>query len=98
MGRVDVILTDMRKTYPTGFGFVIAQSTSPVTNAGFAVVYRDEEPFVPTAHEVTAVGPYGLVEMDATILAFNTVLLPSSSAVKKFATRRTQVVSALQAE
>lgn len=77
-GRVDAILADMRKSYPTNFAFIIAQASQPVKEAGFSVVYRDTNPFVPTAHEVTAAAPVGLVKMDATILAFNTVLLPHS--------------------
>jgi hypothetical protein len=78
MSRVGVILDDMRRTYPDGYAFVIAQSTAEVKETGFAVVYKDASPFIPTAHEVTAAAGSGsgMAEMDATILAFNTVLLP----------------------
>ena len=78
-GRVEAILSGMRQGYPEGFGFVIAQSDKPVKDAGFSVVYRDASPFVPTAHESTfADAATRLVRMDATILAFDTILLPHS--------------------
>ena len=77
-GRVQAILADLRASYPTGYGFVIAQATRPVEEAGFSIVYRAPNAFVPTAHEIQAVGAHGLVMMDAIIYAFNTILLPHS--------------------
>ena len=52
IGRVDGILADMRAHYGSGYAFVVAQSTLPVKEAGFSVVYQDADPFVPTAHEI----------------------------------------------
>lgn len=82
-GRVEAIVANLRACYPEGFGFVIAQSKRAVKESGFSVVYRALQPFVPTAHEIQAVNPSGLVEMDATIYAFNTVLLPHSVGIER---------------
>ncbi|KAL1503115.1 hypothetical protein AB1Y20_011178 [Prymnesium parvum] len=75
--RVDAILSGVRAAYPSGYAFAIARAESAVAECGFAVVYREVVPFLPTAHEALA-APMGLVAMDATLLAINAVLEPQS--------------------
>jgi hypothetical protein len=75
----NVILNGMRQIYGEGFAFVIAAADSNIIkNSGFSIVYYNDMAFIPTAHEVTAQDDQGLVEMDATVIAFNTIIDTSS--------------------
>jgi len=71
----NTILNGMQQVYGQGFAFVIAAADSnAVKNSGFSVVYCNDNPYIPTAHEITAQDGQGLVEMDATVIAFNTII------------------------
>ena len=75
----NIILNGMQKAYSDGFAFVIASSDSNVIkDSGFSIVYCNDVAYIPTAHEITAQDGQGLVEMDATVIAFNTIIDASS--------------------
>lgn len=75
----NTILNGMQQMYGEDFAFVIARAeTTALENSGFSIVYCNDAAYIPTAHEITAQDQHGLVEMDATIIAFNTIIDTSS--------------------